>query len=486
MRQTDNDEDYENQYSDYDHKQSLTSEQIARLQHQHYLNDQILKQQELMKEQQEAERRQIEEYERQEYERQEKERQAYERQEKERQEQERQEQERRELARKQQEIINQEQMRQSVGSRAGRSGSSKAEPIISKKTQATGSAASLSSKKDGRESTTKSVKDRLKEFEKDYELAPLKLIGKLRGKHVIKDQAHINDESLNEFNKIYENYEKQSGKEGGEDEERSSNIYDISYFKDEMIDVDYGAIDAYTAAINAHLTAEKNNEPAPTNLQFASHILKSNHATFVENQIFLGDNFRNNASTTIDEEAESGRNKVNVKIFNPKLFQDQETHSNGSIGGDHTPTNTNQNNTNNNFDDYDQYSRSNSFGSVVDIQSQPAYSVADLNGDLNNLSNIINSANKNNFNSDVYSNNNTIRSTSNFVNLNSSTNNNLNSNNNNNSTSNLNNRSNSNMNNSIDSNIFNGLGKSKQSLSGIYNLDSLLTASLYQNRWDLA
>jgi hypothetical protein len=483
VRQTDNDDDYENHYSDYDHKQSLTSEQIARLQHQHYLNDQILRQQELMKEQQEAARsRQIEDYERQEQERH-----AYERHEKERQEQERQEQERRELARQQQEIINQEQMRQSVGSRAGRS-SSKAEPITSKKSPATGSTASLSAQKDA----PKSTKDRLKDFEKDYEVAPLKLIGKLRGKHVIKDQAHINDESLNEFNKIYENYEKQSQRESGAGEAKQrSDMFDLSYFQDEIIDVDYGAIDAYTAAINAHLTAEKNNEPAPTNLQFASHILKSSHATFVENQLFLGDNFRNNASTTIDDEqADSGRTKVNVKIFNPKLFGGggQETRSNGSIGGDHTPTNTNQNNTttNQNFDDYDQYSRSNSFGSVVDIQSQPAYSVADLNGgDLNNLSHILNSANKTTFNSDVYSNNNTIRSTSNFVNLNSSTNNNLNSNlnNNNNSSSNLNNvRSSSNMNNSMDSNIFNGLGKSKQSLSGIYNLDSLLTASLYQNR----
>ena len=67
--------------------------------------------------------------------------------------------------------------------------------------------------------------------------------------------------------------------------------YDPNLFKDEIIDIDFGAIDAYTAGLNAQINAEKANNPREGQLQFPSHILTSNHATFIDNQMLLSDPF---------------------------------------------------------------------------------------------------------------------------------------------------------------------------------------------------
>lgn len=234
---------------------------------------------------------------------------------------------------------------------------------------------------------------------KTYKLGTLKLVGHLRGNSIIRDSSKIYEIDLKELEKFYDgdetlvsnNGDLDANLEGGVSEENNNNnkkseeqdfsdIMNGNTFKDEMIELDYGAIDAYTAALNAHLEAERNNEPAPTGLRYASHILTSNHAMFLENQLFLGDAF---FSTGISRE---------VSLLNTR---EKEVSALGKPEKDVTPTPTRSESNVGHAekvsykdirateyeDENDPYSRSNSFGSGIDLQSQPGYcvSAADLN-----------------------------------------------------------------------------------------------------------
>ena len=124
-----------------------------------------------------------------------------------------------------------------------------------------------------------------------YTMCTLKLVGHLRGSAIIRDSSKIHEIDLADLEKYYENGNEGNDEEKAADDESTQFMdpYSADLFKDEIIELDYGAIDAYTSALNAHLVAERNNEPVPTDLRFASHILTSNHAMFLENQMFLGD-----------------------------------------------------------------------------------------------------------------------------------------------------------------------------------------------------
>jgi hypothetical protein len=54
----------------------------------------------------------------------------------------------------------------------------------------------------------------------------------------------------------------------------------------EIIEIDYGAIDAFTAAFNS---SEPNATGAQPNLKVSSHILDGKFSSFVDNQLLLGD-----------------------------------------------------------------------------------------------------------------------------------------------------------------------------------------------------
>lgn len=145
-------------------------------------------------------------------------------------------------------------------------------------------------------------------------------MGSLSGKNVIYNLGKID---LTEFDRFYANVSNDeatsftsSSRVGGNDGMLSSGVglggggsnlgtvdeidpYDPNLFKDEIIDIDFGAIDAYTAGLNAQINAEKaNNSNNSGQLQFPSHILTSNHATFIDNQMLLGDPFYSQTTTT--------------------------------------------------------------------------------------------------------------------------------------------------------------------------------------------
>lgn len=142
----------------------------------------------------------------------------------------------------------------------------------------------------------------------------LRQVGSLSGKNVIYNLGKID---LSEFDRFYTNVsgdetsfastsqqqqQQQNGSSvgfdgsGGVDE---IDPYDPNLFKDEIIDIDFGAIDAYTAGLNAQINAEKANSSRSGDgqLQFPSHILTSNHATFLDNQMLLGDAFFNQSTS---------------------------------------------------------------------------------------------------------------------------------------------------------------------------------------------
>ena len=173
-------------------------------------------------------------------------------------------------------------------------------------------------------------------------------IGYLTGEQVIRDLNRIDPSSLEKFYQkgIRLNYD--ADFESPNNDVKPNQFIDPfspDLFKDEIIDIDFGAIDAFTSALNAQLNAEKSDHPAPQNLQFPSHILTSNHAAFIDNQLLLGDSSVN---------AGDGSSGINVQfISSSKDFNQSNSNLNGSI-----------------FRDEGGYSRSNSFGSIIDIQSQ--------------------------------------------------------------------------------------------------------------------
>lgn len=116
-----------------------------------------------------------------------------------------------------------------------------------------------------------------------------------------------------------------------------------------MVDIDFGAIDAFTEALNAQIIAEKNGDKVPNNLQFPSHVLASNHASFLDNQIFLGD-----CSNNVDEH--SG---VNVQFISNNLKRKEKS----------SPKQEEDNSSMLERAAKAEYSKNQSFGSMINFQN---------------------------------------------------------------------------------------------------------------------
>jgi hypothetical protein len=202
---------------------------------------------------------------------------------------------------------------------------------------------------------------------------------------------------------------------------------DPNLFRDEIVDIDFGAIDAYTSALNAQINSAQSGSDAQgaNELSFPSHILTSNHATFLDNQMLLGD-----ATYYAQDEAGSGdgeelaqgsegdpntdenNNNVNVQLLNSfREFEHSTNASFAQLNVNNNSTNQNEshaednNDEENNANEEDEgryedenvdYSNSHSFGSVVDIDNgQPGYTIGNLSNFNFNLLNL--SQNNQNF-----------------------------------------------------------------------------------------
>jgi len=291
------------------------------------------------------------------------------------------------------------------------------------------------------------TRNQLRDYLKDFHVEQVRHVGSLSGKNVIYSLGKID---LGEFDRFYSSLGDEasftsSSRVGDNGGLVSSGIglstrtataaaaatanstlngideidpYDPNLFKDEIIDIDFGAIDAYTAGLNAQINAEKANQSAnnSSGLQFPSHILTSNHATFIDNQMLLGDPFYSQTSTANNlngHESSSNLNGNNQNGMNVQFFSSvndlQQSEGGGSFGAGFDVNTQSQLNTQSQAGvgassggggvgsvggDYcdgdlqtgvastggvDQYSPSNSFGSMVDIQSQQTYSIGDLN-----------------------------------------------------------------------------------------------------------
>ncbi len=119
-------------------------------------------------------------------------------------------------------------------------------------------------------------------------------------------------------------------------------------FKDEMVDIDFGAIDAFTEALHAQILAEKNGTEPAKNLQFPSHVIASNHAAFLDTQVLMGD--------VSGSQAGNERSGVNVQFITPNLRS--KTASSATTGSSSRLEKVAR----------DEYARNQSFGSVVDVQ----------------------------------------------------------------------------------------------------------------------
>ncbi len=63
---------------------------------------------------------------------------------------------------------------------------------------------------------------------------------------------------------------------------------DPSQIQDEVIDIDYGAIDAFTKMLNEQLDAAASSDLPSDKLKFKSNTIKSNYSSFVDEQLLLG------------------------------------------------------------------------------------------------------------------------------------------------------------------------------------------------------
>lgn len=187
-----------------------------------------------------------------------------------------------------------------------------------------------------------------------YAIGKAKFVGFLTGKKIIRDISKLSEE---ESEKIYQ----QAMKNEPSTAENQDNDLDPSIFSDELVDIDFGPIDAYTAALNAHLIAHKNASEVDDNQRFPAHVITCSHATFIDNQLILGEPMYN---TFESNNVENGTNGINVELYEPdlELNQDKNSQTNTQVEYEHG-----------------NYSQSQSFASLVDIQSQPGYSIREMN-----------------------------------------------------------------------------------------------------------
>lgn len=216
-------------------------------------------------------------------------------------------------------------------------------------------------------------------YGKDYTVSQIRQVGYLSGKDIIRDMSQVR---MDDFQHYYDEADRAQSELEFEPHHLDSqqvqpaqfvDPFTADMFRDEMVDIDFGAIDAFTEALNQQILAEKNGVEPPKNLQFPPHVIASNHASFLENQLFLADT---------NTEDNSG---VNVQFITPSL-------KNKPAPGSHS---TNLNNKIRNANESmleklarAEYSRNQSFGSVIDVQKPNGKNVnnTSYNSFMQNLS----------------------------------------------------------------------------------------------------
>ena len=141
-----------------------------------------------------------------------------------------------------------------------------------------------------------STRRSLESYGADYEVGAVRQVGYLSGHNILTD---LNNVDMEQFEHFYEQNGQLEFEPHNLDTNYSTQFIDpfsAELFKDEIVDIDFGAIDAFTEALNQQILAEKAGVEPPKSLQFPSHVLQSNHASFLENQMFLGD-----SSPQVDE-----------------------------------------------------------------------------------------------------------------------------------------------------------------------------------------
>lgn len=191
-----------------------------------------------------------------------------------------------------------------------------------------------------------------------YDIGKAKFVGFLTGKKIIRDISQLSEE---ESEKIYQEAMKDQIKSVTEEDKNMVNDLDPSIFSDELVEIDFGPIDAYTAALNAHLNAHKNASEMDDNKRFPAHVITCSHATFIDHQLILGEPMYN---TFESNNVEDGNNDINVELYQPDLDENQERNSRTNTQAEY---------------EHGNYSQSQSFASLVDIQSQPGYSIREMN-----------------------------------------------------------------------------------------------------------
>jgi hypothetical protein len=114
-----------------------------------------------------------------------------------------------------------------------------------------------------------------------YQAQPVKFLGYNRQKPKTADNPHGLDYDF--LNKLMAEHCLSATIDNSE-------VYsDPSQIHDEVIDIDYGAIDAFTKLLNEQLeTAAQADQSSSGELKFKSNLIKSNYSSFVDEQILMG------------------------------------------------------------------------------------------------------------------------------------------------------------------------------------------------------
>lgn len=200
----------------------------------------------------------------------------------------------------------------------------------------------------------------LEHYAKDYDVSQVKQVGYLTGNNVIRDLSNIN---LDQFKEFYEDGEQLEFEPHNLDTQSTQFIdpFSADLFKDEMVDIDFGAIDAFTEALNQQILAEKNGVEPAKDLQFPSHVIASNHASFLDNQLLLGD-----SSPNVEE-----RSGVNVQFITPNLRKQCQNMFAAPTKSSEPQQQQTQSRNESMLEKAAraEYQRNQSFGSVIDVQS---------------------------------------------------------------------------------------------------------------------
>jgi hypothetical protein len=196
-----------------------------------------------------------------------------------------------------------------------------------------------------------------------YVVEKARQVGHLSGNQIIKCLDKID---LSQFEKYYD--QSPSFNQQPTDGIDNEDIYNDGLFKDELVDIDFGVIDAFTSALNAQINAEKNmaDNKQQSNLQFPSHVLTSKYATFLDTQIFLSDTsgiekHSNNSGVATNIPNDTTQNGISYQLLSSLNELDQSTFNNTAMN--------NMNDDDEDEEDDDEYSRSNSCGSFGDCKS---------------------------------------------------------------------------------------------------------------------